>query len=110
MDVASIVAAVITFVLGIIIGRVGKVKFTKAAEFVGGLADVIFEMSKFIALASDLVKAFKKAIEDGKVSREEVLEILSTWEKVVKEFEELKESIEDLRQALLVGGGKSGQA
>ena len=110
MDVTGIVAALVTFVLGIIIGRLGRAKFSKAMEFVGGLAEAISEISEFIALTSDLVKAFKKAVEDGKVSREEVLEILSTWEKVVKEFEELKESIEDLRQALLVGGGKSGQA
>ena len=109
----EIVAAVITFVLGLLVGYLGRDRWNKLLEYIHSgytiakkVSDVIEKLAGSVEGAASLVDKVEEALKDGKITESELLEILRTWNKLKDSFEELREAIEDLRNTYLVEGVK----
>jgi len=109
----EIIAAIITFILGLVIGYIGRERWGTLINYMGKgytIATKTSEVLEKLAGSTDglavLIEKVKEAVEDGKITKEEVLEILQAWEKFRNTFDELKEAVDDLKNALLVEGSK----
>jgi len=109
----EIIAAVITFVLGLLIGYLGKDRWNKLLEYIHSgytlakkVSEVIERLAGSVEGVSYLIENVEEALKDGKITEEELKEILQSWNKLKDSFEKLREAIDDLRNTYLVEGIK----
>lgn len=82
----ELIAVVGTFLIGLVAGAVRWRKFKK----------VVTEFSDTIEATNQLINTITTALEDDRLTKEEVKAIVTSAQNVIKEFEEFTKAVRDL--------------
>lgn len=106
MAVLEIAIAIVSFIIGLIVGRFKKEWgeflgiLSKTGKLTSAIAKTMENLTVTMASIDQMIHEIRKALEDGKIDKEEAFKIINSWEKMKRALAKLEEDIKEIKSII----------